>query len=193
MSFVIYPSDALGFNTRTRDILDKCDQVGTQNAKLIAGEPLAKAPPVKRPRRARPTFIMPEPPRRPERKMRKPWGTPDPILYEFDGTPARRIQAIVARVYGIPDGAMISPRRGRIWAWPRQSAMMLARDLMPELSLPAIGRRFGNRDHTTVMHAIEAVTARLAKEDDPLVDEWKERHNIARKLCLAAFETEPQP
>jgi len=62
---------------------------------------------------------------------------------------------------------MQSKRRSRVIARPRQVAMYLAKQLTPR-SLPEIGRRFGGRDHTTVMHAVKKVDELLA-EDDGLV------------------------
>jgi len=55
-----------------------------------------------------------------------------------------------------------SARTARI-AWPRQVAMYLARELTEE-SLPAIGRHFGGRDHTTVLHAWRRTSARIAAD-----------------------------
>lgn len=66
------------------------------------------------------------------------------------------IQAEVAHYFGIPVAEMRSARRFRDVARPRQIAMYLAKQLTPQ-SLPEIGRRFGNRDHTTVIHAIRQV------------------------------------
>lgn len=77
----------------------------------------------------------------------------------------RQIQRAVANHYDLPEEAMVSQRRGRAVAHPRQVAMFLARELTPK-SLPDIGRRFGGRDHTTVMHAIRAVKARMAASPD---------------------------
>ena len=77
------------------------------------------------------------------------------------------IQAVVAGYYHIPATEMVSARRGRTIAWPRQVAMYLARELTPK-SLPNIGRCFGGRDHTTVIHAIKAVETRM-KDDINLV------------------------
>jgi len=51
---------------------------------------------------------------------------------------------------------MHSARRSRAVARPRQVAMYLAKQLTPR-SLPEIGRKFGGRDHTTVMHAVRKV------------------------------------
>jgi chromosomal replication initiator protein len=58
---------------------------------------------------------------------------------------------------------MTSARRGREVARPRQVAMYLSKQLTPK-SLPDIGRRFGGRDHTTVIHGIRQVE-RLRETD----------------------------
>jgi chromosomal replication initiator protein len=51
---------------------------------------------------------------------------------------------------------MISSRRSRVISRPRQLAMFLAKTLTSK-SLPEIGRRFGGRDHTTVIHAVKKI------------------------------------
>jgi chromosomal replication initiator protein len=66
------------------------------------------------------------------------------------------IQKRVAEHYSIKLSDMQSARRARVVARPRQVAMYLAKQLTPH-SLPEIGRRFGGRDHTTVMHAIKKI------------------------------------
>lgn len=66
------------------------------------------------------------------------------------------IQKKVAEHYGLKLSDMHSARRARVVARPRQVAMYLAKQLTPR-SLPEIGRRFGGRDHTTVMHAIRKI------------------------------------
>ena len=58
------------------------------------------------------------------------------------------------------------PRRSRPLARPRQIAMYLAKK-MTTRSLPEIGRRFANRDHTTVIHAVKTIT-RLSEQDDEM-------------------------
>jgi chromosomal replication initiator protein len=73
------------------------------------------------------------------------------------------IQRKVAEHYNIRLTDMSSARRARAVARPRQVAMYLAKQLTTR-SLPEIGRRFGNRDHTTVMHAVNRV-AELMKTD----------------------------
>ena len=66
------------------------------------------------------------------------------------------IQRRVAEYYHLKMSDMVSARRAREVARPRQVAMYLAKRLTPR-SLPEIGRRFGGRDHTTVMHAVKRI------------------------------------
>ena len=66
------------------------------------------------------------------------------------------IQTRVAEHYRIRKAEMTSARRSREVARPRQVAMYLAKQLTPR-SLPDIGRRFGGRDHTTVIHAVKQI------------------------------------
>ncbi len=66
------------------------------------------------------------------------------------------IQKRVAAHFSIRISDMSSARRARSVARPRQVAMYLAKQLTSR-SLPEIGRKFGNRDHTTVMHAVKKV------------------------------------
>jgi chromosomal replication initiator protein len=73
------------------------------------------------------------------------------------------IQRRVAEHYNIRLTDMSSARRARNVARPRQVAMYLAKQLT-QRSLPEIGRRFGNRDHTTVMHAVSRI-AELMQQD----------------------------
>jgi chromosomal replication initiator protein len=71
------------------------------------------------------------------------------------------IQRRVAEHYNIRLTDMSSARRARAVARPRQVAMYLAKQLTSR-SLPEIGRKFGNRDHTTVMHAVSRVGELMA-------------------------------
>lgn len=77
-------------------------------------------------------------------------------------TPTTRIITETARHYGIPASAILGTDRSRRFARPRQIAMYLARSLTGR-SYPEIAVSFG-RDHTTVMHAVEAVE-RLREAD----------------------------
>jgi chromosomal replication initiator protein len=73
------------------------------------------------------------------------------------------IQRRTAEFYKLEVRDFHSPQRARRVARPRQVAMYLARKLTPR-SLPEIGRRFGGRDHTTVLHACRRIEA-LCDED----------------------------
>ncbi|MBS0242597.1 MAG: chromosomal replication initiator protein DnaA [Proteobacteria bacterium] len=70
------------------------------------------------------------------------------------------ILRIVSRHYGISKSDILSERRHRSVVWPRQIGMYLAKQ-MTARSLPEIGRRFGNRDHTTVLHAIRKIEGQI--------------------------------
>jgi chromosomal replication initiator protein len=76
------------------------------------------------------------------------------------------IQKRVAAHYGVRVSEMFSARRARNIARPRQIAMYLAKNLT-SLSYPEIGRQFGGRDHTTVMHAVRTIE-NLMKSDAQL-------------------------
>lgn len=75
------------------------------------------------------------------------------------------IQKIVAGHYNIKIADMHSARRSRMVARPRQTAMYLAKRLTTK-SLPEIGRRFGGKDHTTVMHAVKRVEELMAMDGE---------------------------
>jgi chromosomal replication initiator protein len=75
------------------------------------------------------------------------------------------IQKRVAEHYNMRIGDMTSARRARAIARPRQVAMFLAKNLTSR-SLPEIGKKFGNRDHTTVMHAVSRVTELMATDSN---------------------------
>ena len=77
-----------------------------------------------------------------------------------------KIQNIVSGFFNISLNDMLSQRRSRPLARPRQVAMFLAKK-MTTRSLPEIGRRFANRDHTTVIHAVKTIT-RLCEKDDEM-------------------------
>jgi chromosomal replication initiator protein len=73
------------------------------------------------------------------------------------------VQAATCTHFGITQAELLSAQRSARLAWPRQLAMYLSRQLTGE-SLPAIGREFGGRDHTTVMHACKRAGKRVAEE-----------------------------
>ena len=82
------------------------------------------------------------------------------------------IQRRVAEHFNVRQGEMTSDRRARAVARPRQVAMYLAKQLTSR-SLPEIGRKFGGRDHTTVMHAVRKI------------EELQEHRPGARRGCRA--------
>ncbi len=73
------------------------------------------------------------------------------------------IQKAVAEHFTIKMAEMTSSRRACIVARPRQVAMYLAKQLTTR-SLPQIGRKFGGRDHTTVMHAVRKIEELIASD-----------------------------
>ena len=89
-----------------------------------------------------------------------------------------KIQNVVSNYFNISLNEMLSQRRSRPLARPRQIAMYLAKK-MTTRSLPEIGRRFANRDHTTVIHAVKTIT-RLSEQDD----EMKKNLSQIRSLLL---------
>lgn len=77
----------------------------------------------------------------------------------------RDIQLAVADAFEINPAEMVSARRSQPQAFVRQIAMYLSRELTP-YSLPTIGRLFGKRDHTTIMHGIKVVEKHMAENDE---------------------------
>ena len=89
-----------------------------------------------------------------------------------------KIQNIVSNYFNISLSEMLSQRRSRPLARPRQIAMYLSKK-MTTRSLPEIGRRFANRDHTTVIHAVKTIS-RLSEQDD----EMKKNINQIKSLLI---------
>jgi chromosomal replication initiator protein len=87
------------------------------------------------------------------------------------------IQKATAEQFGLKQADLISERRTRSVARPRQAAMWLAKQLTTR-SLPDIGRRFGGRDHTTVLHAVRRIEA-LRQTDTQLA---RDLEALTRKL-----------
>jgi len=86
-------------------------------------------------------------------------------LYPKTDQPQRsiaEIKAAACQKFGITAEELVSAGRTARLAWPRQVAMYLARELTQE-SLPAIGREFGGRDHTTVLHACKRAAERMSE------------------------------
>jgi chromosomal replication initiator protein len=74
-----------------------------------------------------------------------------------------RIQDLVCERFGVTMAELIGDRRSQNIVYPRQVAMYLSRELT-DSSLPKIGKEFGGRDHTTVIHATSKI-ARMIRED----------------------------
>ena len=83
----------------------------------------------------------------------------------------------VAEYYNIKMSDMLSKRRSRSVARPRQMAMALAKELTNH-SLPEIGDAFGGRDHTTVLHACRTI-AKLKDSQNDLKEDYR---NLIRTL-----------
>ena len=75
------------------------------------------------------------------------------------------IQNLVATHFNLNIQELLSPRRSRSLARPRQIAMYLAKQHTTN-SLPDIGRKFSNRDHTTVIHAVKKIDELIKKDND---------------------------
>lgn len=87
------------------------------------------------------------------------------------------IQKTVADYYQLKLADLLSPRRTRSLARPRQVAMALAKELT-EHSLPEIGEAFGGRDHTTVLHGCRVIQG-LRESDGKIREDWDK---LVRKL-----------
>lgn len=79
------------------------------------------------------------------------------------------ILRIIGKHFNVPKADLLSPRRARSIVRPRQIGMYLAKTLTTR-SLPEIGRRFGGRDHSTVLHAVRKIET-LMRQDDKLARE----------------------
>ena len=78
------------------------------------------------------------------------------------------IQTLVCKFYKISKNEMLSSRRSRYLARPRQIAIYLTK-ILTSKSLPEIGREFSNRDHTTIIHSVK--TVEKLKEKDSEIEE----------------------
>jgi chromosomal replication initiation ATPase DnaA len=76
---------------------------------------------------------------------------------------AQKLAMAVAKKHGLKYSDLKSPRRQNHLVRARQEAMWLIRKECPGLSLPAIGRLFGGKDHTTVLHACRVHAKRVAE------------------------------
>ncbi len=95
----------------------------------------------------------------------------DLLLLQERQVTMENIQKVIARYYKIKVADLLSKRRSRSIARPRQVAMALAKELTNH-SLPEIGDAFGGRDHTTVLHAHRKV-AELRQNDNRVEEDYK--------------------
>ena len=89
----------------------------------------------------------------------------------------KEIQEQTCAAFGVSMDDLLSSTRAQPVAFARQVAMYLSRELT-DVSLPAIGRAFGNRNHTTVMHACKRTAERIATDKDA----YETVRNLAREL-----------
>src|SRR5699024_7966199 len=75
------------------------------------------------------------------------------------------IQQFIAKKHNITVDEILSKKRTKTIAFPRQIAMYLARELT-DLSLPKIGEEFGGRDHTTVIHGHKKITEMMQEDQN---------------------------
>ncbi|WEK38658.1 MAG: helix-turn-helix domain-containing protein [Candidatus Brevundimonas colombiensis] len=78
----------------------------------------------------------------------------------------RTVIETAARLEGLTVDELLARDQSRAIARPRQRAMYVSRQLRPDVSLPRLGRIFGGRDHTTVIHAIDKVGQRIRADAD---------------------------
>ena len=87
------------------------------------------------------------------------------------------IKKAVCEFYQLRDADLISKRRVRSIARPRQMAMALCKELT-ELSLPEIGQAFGGRDHTTVLHACRKIEELISGDDQMKTEKQRLIRNL---------------
>ena len=87
------------------------------------------------------------------------------IGYGLPNVTVDHVQQLVCEAFALTREELLSPSRTARVAWPRQLAMYLAREHTTE-SLPAIGRQFGDRNPTTVMHAVKRTATRLRNDEE---------------------------
>lgn len=94
---------------------------------------------------------------------RKSYVRPSPPVPAVSASPLtiREIIMLCCAEEGVTYQDMMGDVRTREMAWPRMRMMWLVKQAKPNASLPEIGRRFGGRDHTTVIHAIRTVPERI--------------------------------
>jgi chromosomal replication initiator protein len=92
-------------------------------------------------------------------------GAPDPLQRTGGPISVAHIQALVAQAFALTTDDLLGHDRSARVVWPRQLAMYLARETTGA-TFPALGRAFGNRNHTTVINACQRVGKRIASDPD---------------------------
>ncbi len=87
------------------------------------------------------------------------------VGYGLPDVTVARVQSLVCEAFALSHEELLSSSRVARVAWPRQIAMYLSREHTQE-SLPSIGRSFGGRNHTTVIHAIRRTAERVATDPE---------------------------
>lgn len=124
------------------------------------------------------TLLPPPPPPTPPR--------PAPTIGEVMEAFCRALQTMGHTIegYAFTVGHIQSPRRARTLTAPRHVAMWLVRGICKQCSLPTIGKHFGHRDHTSIMHGCER--APMWMEQQPIL-------KAAASIVLASFESKDGP
>lgn len=105
-------------------------------------------------------------------------GAADPRM--FRPLDAARIRDEVAEAWDVTAAAMASARRSRSVVVPRQVAMFLMRELL-DIPLAGIGREFGGRDHSTVIHSVKKIEKRIQSDDA-----FRDKVEVLRKRLESA-------
>lgn len=111
------------------------------------------------------------------RREAQPGGPGTPLRPAPPAITVARVQALVCETFSLTREELLSAERTARLAWPRHVAMYLAREHTDE-TLPSIGRQFGGRNHTTVMHAVKATTKRIATDREA----YDVVHSLAARL-----------
>lgn len=111
-----------------------------------------------------------------------------------------QMRAVIAQAFAVSDEDIVGTRRWREIAHARQAACWVIRQVRPQLSYPCLGVMMGNRDHTTIIHAVRQVEERrrrdadLATMLDALVTMFRRRSDVRQydaHVCLwRAVQTE---
>lgn len=104
----------------------------------------------------------------------------------------REIQDVVARLFGVKVADIKGPRRGSGIVTPRHAAMFLADELCTLKSMPVIGREFGGRDHTTILHAVHVFPHKMRRNPD-LAQLVETARATLRQLAALPVPLPPQP